>query len=206
MELVVEVRKERKFCVLCHCSSLVPHPLQVNLALGIFCAMKFKIGELAKQSGCQVVTIRYYEKEGLLRRPERSEGNYRLYDEADVERLHFIRHCRLLDISLAEIKALLAFEEQPTVKCDWINTLMEQHIAAVDAQIASLQHLRQHLEDLRTQCAGGREHDCGIIKSLRDVAACPHCNELACPGARPGNVPSGNAGDDAGTKAPRRTK
>ena len=147
--------------------------------------MKIRIGELAKRSGCQVVTIRYYEKEGLLRRPERSEGNYRLYDSEDVERLHFIRHCRLLDISLPEIKALLAFEEHPTVKCDWINQLMDQHIATVDAQIASLQHLRQHLETLKTQCAGGREHDCGIIKSLRDVASCPHCSHLACPGAAP---------------------
>ena len=147
--------------------------------------MKIKIGELAKRAGCQVVTIRYYEKEGLLPRPERSEGNYRLYDSADVERLHFIRHCRLLGISLTEIKALLAFEENPTVKCDWINQLMAQHIATVDAQIASLQHLKHHLEHLQTQCAGGKEHDCGIIESLRNAAECPHCRALACPGSLP---------------------
>ena len=62
-----------------------------------------KIGELAKKTGCQVVTIRYYEKEGLLPEPERSEGNYRLYSEADIERLRFIRHCRHHDMKLAEI-------------------------------------------------------------------------------------------------------
>lgn len=154
--------------------------------------MKMKIGELAKRSGCQVVTIRYYEKEGLIRPPERSEGNYRLYDSDDVERLHFIRHCRMLDISLAEIKALLAFEEHPTVKCDWINQLVEQRIASVDRQIASLQHLRHHLVDLQTQCAGGREHDCGIIKGLHNAPSCPHCSGLGCPGAAPGTVPHGH--------------
>ena len=56
--------------------------------------MKVKIGELAKMTGCQVVTIRYYEKEGLLKRPERTERNYRLYGDEDIARLRFIRHCR----------------------------------------------------------------------------------------------------------------
>lgn len=150
--------------------------------------MKIKIGELAKLSGCQVVTIRYYEKEGLIEAAERSHGNYRLYDDRDVERLLFIRHCRQLGISLAEIRALLAFERHPEVKCDWINQLVDQHLAAVDAQIESLGHLRRHLEELRQQCAGGKEHDCGIIKSLRDLASCPHCQHLACPGSQQGEV------------------
>lgn len=62
--------------------------------------MKVKIGELAKMTGCQVVTIRYYEKEGLLKRPERTERNYRLYGEEDMARLRFIRHCRQHGMSL----------------------------------------------------------------------------------------------------------
>ena len=62
--------------------------------------MAYKIGELARHVGCRVVTIRYYEKEGLLRSPERTAGNYRLYDETDVERLRFIQRCRSLDMSL----------------------------------------------------------------------------------------------------------
>lgn len=56
-----------------------------------------KIGELAKRTGCPVETIRYYEREGLLPEPARSEGNYRQYTLAHVERLSFIRHCRSLD-------------------------------------------------------------------------------------------------------------
>jgi DNA-binding transcriptional MerR regulator len=58
-----------------------------------------KIGELAKQTGCLVETIRYYEGEGLLLEPARSEGNYRLYTDIHIERLQFIRHCRSLDMT-----------------------------------------------------------------------------------------------------------
>ncbi|WP_300882315.1 MerR family transcriptional regulator, partial [uncultured Desulfovibrio sp.] len=71
--------------------------------------MKVKIGELAKMTGCEVVTIRYYEKEGLLKKPERTEGNYRIYEDDDIARLRFIRHCRQHGMSLSEIRALLAF-------------------------------------------------------------------------------------------------
>ncbi|GAD65023.1 MerR family transcriptional regulator, partial [Aquipseudomonas alcaligenes] len=56
-----------------------------------------KIGELGKQADCQVETIRYYEREGLLPVPGRSEGNYRVYGKEHLERLVFIRNCRTLD-------------------------------------------------------------------------------------------------------------
>ena len=62
--------------------------------------MEIRIGELAQRTGCEVVTVRFYEKEGLLPAPARSSGNYRLYSEAHIERLQFIRHCRSLDMSL----------------------------------------------------------------------------------------------------------
>ena len=107
--------------------------------------MPLKIGELAKLSGCQVVTIRYYEKEGLLPPPERTNSNYRLYSEGDVERLHFIRRCRLHGMNLAEIRKLLAFKDNPTVSCAWVNDLVDKHIADVESQIASLQHLKEQL-------------------------------------------------------------
>lgn len=77
--------------------------------------MKVKIGELAKMTGCQVVTIRYYEKEGLLKRPERTERNYRLYGDEDIARLRFIRHCRRHGMSLDEIRTLLVYSDHPTV-------------------------------------------------------------------------------------------
>ena len=78
-----------------------------------------KIGELAKRTGCPVETIRYYEREGLLPEPARSEGNYRQYTLAHVERLSFIRHCRSLDMTQDEI----------TIFCTALSErLQEKHI------------------------------------------------------------------------------
>ena len=142
--------------------------------------MALKIGELAKRTGCQVVTIRYYEKEGLLPRPERSDGNYRLYEDSDVERLHFIRRCRLHGMNLAEIRDLLAFRDEPAPDCDWINALVERHIADVEEQITSLQQLKRHLESLRQTCSGEHSHGCGIIATLDKDDPCPCCEGLHC--------------------------
>ena len=137
--------------------------------------MKVKIGELAKMTGCQVVTIRYYEKEGLLKRPERTERNYRLYGDEDIARLRFIRHCRQHGMSLDEIRTLLVYSDHPTGSCDWINRLIRTHIEAVEQQIRDLEHLKAHLESLYHKCDGSREGGCGILKSLIDGENCQYC-------------------------------
>ena len=77
-----------------------------------------KIGELAQKTGMQVETVRYYEKEGLLPRIGRTDSNYRVYSDAHVERLLFIRHCRSLDMTLDEIRILLHFKDIPDESCD----------------------------------------------------------------------------------------
>ncbi len=142
--------------------------------------MTVKIGELAKMTGCEVVTIRYYEKEGLLKAPERTEGNYRIYDDDDIARLRFIRHCRQHGMSLSEIRDLLAFSDNPTVSCDWINTLIKQHISNVEKQINDLLHLKNHLESLYHKCNGGKKRECGILKSLIDGENCIYCQKIKC--------------------------
>ena len=139
--------------------------------------MKVRIGELAKMTGCQVVTIRYYEKEGLLKTPERTEGNYRLYGDEDIARLRFIRHCRQHDMSLSEIRELLAFKDHPSMQCEWITSLVEKHIASVEARIQSLLALKEHLSDLACRCSGGKGADCGILKSLDKGEHCAYCNK-----------------------------
>lgn len=78
-----------------------------------------KIGELARRAGCQVPTVRYYEQEGLLGAPRRTEQNYRVYGEEDVERLQFIRHCREHQISLEEIRQLLDYRDEPRRDCQY---------------------------------------------------------------------------------------
>ncbi len=131
-----------------------------------------KIGELAKLTGCKVVTIRYYEKEGLLAEPERTEGNYRSYGADDRERLEFIMHCRKHSMKLGEIRKLLAFRDHPQKDCSWVGELVGAHIADVDEQIQSLQHLKFHLETLRHRCKGENEDGCGIIRTLSNRAGC----------------------------------
>jgi len=92
-----------------------------------------KIGELAKLTDCAVETIRYYERENLLPEPARSDGNYRVYTQAHAERLTFIRNCRTLDMTLEEIRSLLAFRDSPQDQCESVNALIDEHIHHVKA-------------------------------------------------------------------------
>ncbi|MCL1890000.1 MAG: Cd(II)/Pb(II)-responsive transcriptional regulator [Desulfovibrionaceae bacterium] len=136
-----------------------------------------KIGDLAEKTGCKVVTIRYYEKEGLLTKPERTEENYRMYGKDDLERLEFVMHCRRLGMKLAEIRKLLDFRDHPLRDCSWVTKLIETHIKGVNEQIASLEHVKKHLEQLRHRCAGGYNgENCGIMHSLEvSAASCMFC-------------------------------
>jgi len=90
-----------------------------------------KIGELAAQAGCDVQTVRFYEREGLLAEPEREPSGYRRYAPRHLQRLQFIRHCRSLDIPLPDIRELLAFAAAPDRSCAQVNALLDEHIEAV---------------------------------------------------------------------------
>lgn len=126
-----------------------------------------KIGELAARTGCQVETIRYYEREGLLPTPARSQSNYRLYGNAHVERLSFIRHCRSLDMTLEEIRSLLHFRDAPQENCGEVNQLLDQHIGHVAARIAELKALERQLKHLRRLCVEAQAaKDCAILNEL----------------------------------------
>ena len=126
-----------------------------------------RIGELARQTGCQVETIRYYEREGLLPAPARSRGNYRRYGEEQLERLRFIRHCRSLAMSLDEIRLLLGFKDAPEGECDEVNSLLDEHIRHVADRIAELRALQKQLRELRSLCRSVQTaKDCGILKEL----------------------------------------
>jgi Cd(II)/Pb(II)-responsive transcriptional regulator len=125
-----------------------------------------KIGELAKLTDAQVETIRYYEREGLLPAPARSDGNYRLYTQTHVERLTFIRNCRSLDMTLEEIRSLLNLRDSPQDQCQSVNALIDEHIQHVNDRIASLQALQIQLLDLRQRCSDGAPDHCGILDRL----------------------------------------
>lgn len=129
--------------------------------------MNLKIGELAARTGCQVETIRYYEREVLLPPPIRSSGNYRLYGEGHVGRLFFIRRCRSLDMALEEIRALLKFRDAPEASCGEVNELLDEHIRHVADRITELKALQRQLKQLRHLCDEAQEvKRCGILNEL----------------------------------------
>lgn len=131
-----------------------------------------KIGELAKRTGCQAETVRYYEREGLLHAPERTAGNYRLYRDGSVQRLRFIRQCRSLDMGLDEIRILLKFQNAPEKNCGKVNTLLDEHVGHVARRIAELKAVEKQLKELRRQCIKARAaRDCRILNELAQAPA-----------------------------------
>ena len=137
--------------------------------------MPIKIGELAKRTGATVETIRYYEKEGLLPEPSRSTGNYRLYNEAHIERLQFILHCRTLDMTLNEVRILLEYWDEPDKECGNVNSLLDEHIRTVEIRMNELEQLKKHLTALRQKCMSeALAKSCGILNTLADNANGKH--------------------------------
>lgn len=131
--------------------------------------MPIRIGVLARLTETTAETIRYYEKERLLPAPSRSDGNYRLYGETHIERLRFIRHCRLLDMALDDVRALLQHRDMPTEDCGEVNALLDEHIHEIDMRVKELKQLKQHLAALRGKCARTAPTEaCGILRALSD--------------------------------------
>lgn len=125
------------------------------------------IGELASAVQCPVATIRFYEKEGLLPEPRRTAANYRSYGQPHLARLRFVRHCRGLDMSHGEIRALIALLDQPDQACGLANNILDEHILRVQARIQELVQLESQLRELRGRCQAERKvEDCGILKGL----------------------------------------
>jgi Cd(II)/Pb(II)-responsive transcriptional regulator len=137
-----------------------------------------KIGDLSSATGVDVGTIRFYERAGLLAIPERQSNGYRSYGQSHLEGLSFVRHCRALDIPLADIKRLLDFTTLPNEDCADINQLVDEQIARVRARLQSLQALERQLTMLRAKCsAGHRAKECGILGELVSAA---HGEACAC--------------------------
>lgn len=137
-----------------------------------------RIGELAQATGVDVDTIRFYEKVQLLAAPSRTSNGYRTYTHAHLEHLAFIRHCRALDIPLAEIQHLLVFLDNPQADCVEIDQLIDAQLAKVRARLASMQALERQLIALRGQCATPHaSSECGI---LHELVAAAHGEACAC--------------------------
>lgn len=135
-----------------------------------------KIGELATMAGCDAQTIRYYEREGLLEAPEREASGYRRYADRHLTRLQFIRHCRTLDIPLAEVRRLLDYAQAPRQSCHEVDALLDDHIERVRRQVTALTFLERQLVALRRQCKGASsKRPCAIIDSFMSAPSKNAC-------------------------------
>ncbi len=132
-----------------------------------------RIGEAAKQSGLSVDTIRFYEKEGLLKGPTRTEGGFRLFSQHEIDALKFIRKAQELGFSLQEIRELLFLQGDEIESCEHVRELLEQKVASVRGKIEELRKLQRSLGRALRQCERvledtGPTHKggCPVLKEL----------------------------------------
>ena len=128
-----------------------------------------KIGDLAARSGVSTKTIRYYELLGLVRDPERTDSGYRLYGDADVERLVFIKKAKELGFSLSDTKEILEVQDAGDSPCMHVLAILDRKILEIDSLVQELREFQEGLVQLRDESAARAEHGaegaiCGIVE------------------------------------------
>jgi DNA-binding transcriptional MerR regulator len=131
-----------------------------------------RIGEAAKRAGVSAANIRYYEREGLLLPLAREDNSYRLYSDADLHRLRFVRQCRAMDMSLDEVRTLLALDLNNKDDCATASQALDEHLGHVRQRLRELRSLEKDLLALRQRCDGSDAH-CHIIEALHQRADAP---------------------------------
>ena len=124
-----------------------------------------QIGELSRRTGCNIETIRYYERIGLMPAPPR-RGRYRSYGAGDVGRLGFVRRARELGFTLDEVRALLGLAAGGEASCAEVRVLAAAHLGDVRGRIADLRRMERVLADSVRACDAGQDPGCPLIDAL----------------------------------------
>ena len=128
------------------------------------------IGNVARETGVPVKTIRYYESIELIPRAQRSDNGYRRYGDTDVEVLRFIQRARRLGFSVSDVADLLAlWRDKERASAD-VKALALRHVEEMECRIAELDALRRTLVDLAERCHGDDRPECPILDDLAGVA------------------------------------
>lgn len=122
--------------------------------------------ELARRTGCNLETIRYYEKIGMMPDPPRTGTGYRVYDERHVSRLRFILRARELGFAIEEIRGLLDLVDGGTQTCAEVKERTERHLADVRAKIADLRRIEKALAQTASKCSGEDVPECPVLEAL----------------------------------------
>jgi len=128
------------------------------------------IGMLSRTTGCNIETIRYYEKIGLLPAPGRSAGGHRAYDDEHTKRLSFIVRSRRLGFTTKEIRRLLNLADTQSPHCAEVQAVTETHLAEVREKIAELRRLERRLAKMVKSCGATQEPGCPVIEELFTAA------------------------------------
>jgi DNA-binding transcriptional MerR regulator len=135
----------------------------------------YTIGQLAKAANVPTSTLRFYERTNLLTPSTRSDGNYRQYDSAALERLRFIRAAQATGFSIEDIRELLSLTHSDDPPCDDVVKLMTNRLAEVRERLKKLRHVERVLSKALNECCSGKTIDlCGEINRLKGVTGtCP---------------------------------
>ena len=129
--------------------------------------MNMTVGALAKQAGVNLETVRFYEKERLLPKPERTSGGHRLYTAADVERLQFIQRAKGVGFTLKEIRTLVRVREaEPSESCEDVMELARRKLAEIEAKLAELGEMRTALHKFIDACPETDAAHCKVLHGL----------------------------------------
>jgi len=126
---------------------------------------EFTRGKLAKETGVNLETIRFYEKIGLMPDPPRTEAGYRCYSADHLKRLKFIRRSRELGFTNQEVAGLLEMVDG-TYACDEVKDIALVNVDLIARKMVDLRKMKKALETMASQCSGGNTPDCAIIDQL----------------------------------------
>ena len=138
----------------------------------------YRIGELASRYEIKADTLRFYDKQGLLKASSRSASGYRLYTELDAARLRFILRSKAVGFSLVEISELLSIDLDKSNKaCADVKEVVDIKLAEIALKIAELRDFKNALQHLSDACCGGTEsaEHCSILDALESDASSIHC-------------------------------
>jgi MerR family mercuric resistance operon transcriptional regulator len=133
-------------------------------------ASDLKRSDLAKLTGCNLETIRYYEGVGLMPDPPRSPAGHRRYATAHVERLSFIMRARDLGFTMEEIRGLLSMLDCGSHTCGEVEKRGRDHLNVVRAKIKDLQNIEAILAETIAKCSGSDARECPLLTVLSDGA------------------------------------
>jgi MerR family mercuric resistance operon transcriptional regulator len=129
----------------------------------------YAIGAMSRETGVNVETIRYYERIGIIPKPDRTKGGNRQYNYDQLKRLFFIKRCRELGFSIEEIRALLQMVDRADFTCGEVHTMTVDHLTTVKKKVADLKRLEKALGSMAAQCGKGDVPACPIIDTLFSV-------------------------------------